>query len=185
MPEIDNNEATRAARNARKPRERRTGRLQQRLWRSCLHGRWLIVAACIYSALWALELARVALYEQPAVYHAGLYPRELGPPRMGAVGDSAFRWTGDLAHLVRPVGGSVMSLPLYAARPDIPETAASVSIFVNDRVLDRVDLRDNGWHEAAYYLPPLREAGAAIASPSPVELRIEPSTTFVPSRIRV
>jgi len=97
------------------------------------------------------------------------------PPCVDARAPVPFRWTAGDAQLVEPLGGAVVTIPLYVARPDIPESGIEVVLSVDDQPIERLRLHEAGWHRFTYSLPTLlggdlgqaaRRAGESGASSS-------------------
>lgn len=64
-----------------------------------------------------------------------------------------FRWTAGDAALEEPLEGAVVTIPLYAGRPDLPGAGVEVALSVEGRPIERLWLRQPGWHHFSYYLP--------------------------------
>lgn len=81
-------------------------------------------------------------------------------PPGGPDGTLPFRWTSDEAHLVEPVAGPILVVPLFLARPDVPGRGVPVRIVLENVphgsvVLADFVLAENGWYAGAWFLPPL------------------------------
>lgn len=79
------------------------------------------------------------------------------PPCVDAQAPIRFRWTSRRARLLEPLAAPVVSILLYAGRPDIDATVIPVNLSVNGHLIEQLLLRESGWHRFTYYLPILIE----------------------------
>jgi O-antigen ligase len=98
----------------------------------------------------ALEAARNQ--DEYASHAAGVYAWETGPSDETAPPGARFRWTRARAALREPIRGPVVSVPIYLARPDLPERHVTLSVTVNGREVPPVSLTRNGWQALTYDL---------------------------------
>jgi hypothetical protein len=127
-----------------------------RFERILLHRAWppIVVVATL-----GIVLATLALRAAPASpVFAGCYGPEVGP-RAAAAPDGVFRWTKRTAAVKLPVGGRVLIVPVYLARPDIAEGPIDVDVTLGGLRTGRVRFGRNGWHVLSYDLAEI--AGAA------------------------
>lgn len=106
-----------------------------------------------YLLLSAGELARVLLHGGPREYNAGFYQEEsLSLPK----GPRKFLWTrGDTGHVLRPLWGPVVRIPVYLAHPQLPAGGITVRLYADETLFDERQLDHNGWYRFDYYLPPI------------------------------
>ena len=77
----------------------------------------------------------------------------LRPPQMDASG-RRFRWSGGHASLFVPSNARLVSIPLRAAFDAPADPPVTVTITIDDRLADRLVLRDPEWRVSTIRLPP-------------------------------
>ena len=118
-----------------------------------LHPASVAVVAVVTVVAAVPRLLAAARADDPAVSRAaGVYGWETAPSSDDAPPDPRFRWTRGRGALREPVRGSVLTLPLYLARPDVPPQPITVQVTIDGVSADLVMLTKNGWHVLSYDL---------------------------------
>ena len=118
------------------------------LERVLLHRAWMPFVAAVTIGIVAATFAMRAAPASPV--YAGCYAPERGP-RSAAAPNGVFRWTKERAAVKLPVGGRVLVVPVYLARPDIATGPIDVDVTLAGRT-DRARFTKNGWHLLHYDL---------------------------------
>ena len=66
-----------------------------------------------------------------------------------------FRWTSHSAHLLEPMTGDAVHIPIYVGRPDVPGATIPLTISIGGIALTETVLDRGGWYDFSYYLPPI------------------------------
>ena len=141
-----------------------------------LHRVWIFAAGVVTLVAAAPRVVAAAREDVPISRAAGVYAWESGPTSDGAPPDARFRWTRGRAALREPVRGSLLTVPLYVARP-LP---ARLHVAVNGVETDSTTLLANGWHVLRYDLSAL--LGENWQSEDTITLDFRVTPTFVPAR---
>ena len=143
---------------------------------------WVPIIAA--ATLLALVPRLVAITNEAArvKYAAGVYGWEPAPEHETLPNVDRFRWTKGQAALREPVGGAVLIIPLFLARPDIATQPVTLQVTVGGVPVQTVTLEENGWHTLTYDLVAvLGQAGWTARRTITLEFVISP--TVVPARV--
>lgn len=117
--------------------------------------RWFALLGIAYAAAAGMHVVELAGSRAPIKYAAGVYSWERGPVDASTPSlreGVPFRWTQQRAYLLEPVGGAVLHVPLYLARPDLETSPVVIDVRLDGLPIDRIELKRNGWHRRVYVL---------------------------------
>jgi hypothetical protein len=87
-------------------------------------------------------------------------------------GERDYRWGEKVVFIPLEIKGKYVNIPIRFGNPDIKEHPVKAKIFVNRRIIDHLDFKDNDWHTLQYPIQDMQ--GAEIS------LKIEVSRTWNP-----
>jgi len=96
----------------------------------------------------------------------GLYPEEFKD------GNREYRWGEKVVLFPMEIKGKWIHIPIRFGNPDIKERSVKAKIFVNRKIIDHLDFKDNDWHTLRY---PIQNVEC-----SEIFLKIEVSRTWNP-----
>jgi hypothetical protein len=113
---------------------------------------------------------------------AGVYAWEPAPPSDIAPGQTRFRWTRARAALREPVRGSVLTVPVFLTRPDVPTQPVRLQLRIGGAFVEPVTFVRNGWHVLTYDLTTVlgRERSTSQRA---ITLEFSVTPPVVPARI--
>jgi hypothetical protein len=136
---------------------------------------WWVAVGAVYALLLVPAVGSNIRRAEASTAAPGVYAWETAPeaPPRG-IRSRRFRWTRKDASVRVNVGGPVLWLPLFLARPDLDRGPVVVRLWLDGEPLDRMELSENGWHVREYDVQ--RFAGREHAL-----LTLTVDRTFVPA----
>jgi hypothetical protein len=111
------------------------------------------------------------IYEKSKIFYPpektlGLYPEEFKD------GGREYRWGEKVVLFPLEIKGKWINIPIRLGNPDIKEHPVKAKIFIDRRIIDHLDFKDNDWHMLQYPIQNMKG--------SEIFLKIEVSRTWNP-----